>query len=67
MTLQDTRDSRRDIIRDFLRDRYHGVIPVTEEMVQAVMDELPARHSHGEGDHKGTAYVTDADGSEVVG
>ena len=48
MPSQDTLAQRLDIIRQFLHDRYHGVIPVTGEMVQAVMGELPARHSPGQ-------------------
>jgi len=34
-------DNERQAIRDLLDRRYNGVIPVTDEMVQAVMDELP--------------------------
>lgn len=33
-------DSRYETIRAMLHDRYHGVIPVTDEMVQAVLDAL---------------------------
>jgi len=34
-------ETRRQVVRQFLRERYNGVIPVTDEMIQAVMDELP--------------------------
>jgi hypothetical protein len=30
----------RDIIRQFLNERYHGAIPVTDEMIDAVLEGL---------------------------
>jgi hypothetical protein len=35
-----TGDPRREQLRAFLERRYNGVIPVTDEMVQAVLDGL---------------------------
>lgn len=35
-------DDRRETIRQFLDRRYHGVIPVTDEMIDAVLDGLAA-------------------------
>lgn len=33
-------DSRYEAVRGMLHKRYNGVIPVTDEMVQAVLDAL---------------------------
>jgi hypothetical protein len=31
----------RDVVREFLNRRYHGVIEITEEMIDAVIAEIP--------------------------
>ena len=37
---QADRDPRYEAVRDMLHNRYNGVIPVTDEMVKAVLDAL---------------------------
>lgn len=37
---QADRDPRYETVRAMLHDRYNGVIPITDEMVQAVLDAL---------------------------